>query len=349
MELAQRNDTSLAFMLRYENVAWYENGAVRILDRRIYPIRTEFVTCTDYRQVVQAIADMVTQSEGPYTACLMGMALAVHQSLEQKSEARADYLRRAAYELSHARPTTSAKMERLTASSLAQVLSGMEQGLSGQELEDIAFAAAYNYVNENYARYDRTARYLVEKFPKSGCVLTQCFPGTIVGTMLRRCREENKDIRFFCCETRPYYQGARLTASCCQDMGFDTTVVCDNMSAYTIKTKHIDLFTCASDVVTCDGHVVNKVGTFQISLAAKYYGIPVYITGEPDPAHPDMSRIVIEERDGEQAVSSLGQRVAMAGVKGYYPAFDVTPPELITGIATDRGVMLPTELDRYFK
>jgi len=348
MKLQLRNDDGLAFMLKYENVAWFEDGVVRILDRRIYPIRVEYVTCTDYRQVAQAIADMVTQSEGPYPTCLMGMALAAWQAKTLSAAEVVPFLTEAAYVLSHARPTTAAKMCRLTDGSLAALKAAIDQGGSGQELVDTAFAYAYDYYISSYAHYSRTAQYLVEKYPDRGTILTQCFPGTIVGTMLREIRRRQKDLKFFCCETRPYYQGARLTASCCQDMGFDTTVICDNMPAYTMKTKGIDLFMCASDVVTCDGHVVNKVGTFQIAMAAKYYGIPVYIVGEPDPAHPDMSRIVIEERDGNQTIASLGQKTVMDGVKGYYPAFDVTPPELITGIGTDRGVLAPGELRKYF-
>lgn len=348
MNLSARNDGNMPFMMRFENVAWYENGKVRILDRRIYPIRIEYVTCTDYKEVAKAIHDMVTQSEGPYTACLMGMALAAYQVKNESKDKFVSFLKQAAYDLSHARPTTSAQMVRLCQASFETVMTALENSVSGQGLVDVAFEFAYNYINQNYARYDKVAQYLVEKFPEKGTVMTMCFAGTIIGTMLRECRNKNKDIKLICCETRPYYQGARLTASCCQDMGFDTTVICDNMPAYTIKHKNVDVFTSAADVITCDGHIVNKIGTFQVAMFADYYKIPYYATGTPDPSHKGISTVIIEERDPEQVTHSLGQKIVMDGVKGYYPAFDITPPELVGGIVTDKGIYLPENLNNYF-
>ena len=97
-------DQGMPFLLRFENVAWYENGKVRILDRRVYPIEVRFVECTDYHEVVQAIADMVTQSAGPYTAVGMGMALAAYQVRGQAKEKQIALLRQAARDLANARP-----------------------------------------------------------------------------------------------------------------------------------------------------------------------------------------------------------------------------------------------------
>lgn len=348
MKLSARNDHQMPFMMRFENVAWYEDGKVRILDRRIYPIRTEYITCSHYTEVAECIRDMVTQSEGPYTACLMGMALAVYQVQDKSPEVILAFAKQAAYDLSHARPTTSAQMVRLCTASYNAIYQAVEAGISGSALVDIAFTFAFNYINQNYARYDRVAHYLVEQFPNNGTVMTMCFAGTIIGTMLRACRRTNKDIKLICCETRPYYQGARLTASCCQDMGFDTTVICDNMPAYTMQQKQVDVFTSAADVITCDGHIVNKVGTFQVAMFADYYQIPYYATGTPDPSHPDISTIVIEERDPAQVTHSLGQKIVMDGVKGYYPAFDITPPKFVKGVVTDKGIYLPSTLSQYF-
>ena len=107
-----RRDEGLAFLLRYENVAWYESGTVRILDRRIYPVRIEFATCHTHGEVAQAIADMVTQSGGPYTAAAMGMALAAWEARDKNAADALAFLEQAAYTLAHARPTTAAKMER---------------------------------------------------------------------------------------------------------------------------------------------------------------------------------------------------------------------------------------------
>lgn len=347
-EMLNRNDSNMPFMMRFENVAWYENGRVSILDRRIYPIKTEYVVCTDYREVANSIRDMVTQSEGPYTACLMGMALACFQVRNETETNAFEFLKQASYDLSHARPTTSAQMVRLCTGSYEYILQSFKNGTPIAKLDEVAFEFAFNYINNNYRRYDVVAKHLVDKFPNNGTVMTMCFAGTIIGTMLRECRNQNKEIKLICCETRPYYQGARLTASCCQDMGFDTTVICDNMPAYTIEHKNVDVFTSAADVITCDGHVVNKVGTFQVAMFSNYFGVPYYVTGTPDISHKDTSTIVIEERDPEQVTHSLGQKIVMDGVKGYYPAFDITPPELVKGIVTDKGIYTPSNLNNYF-
>ena len=110
----ERMDQGMPFLLKYENVAWYEDGKVRILDRRVYPTEVRFAVCTDYREVVQAIADMVTQSAGPYTAVGMGMALAAHQVRGQAAEKQIPFLRQAADELAHARPTQANRYGQIT-------------------------------------------------------------------------------------------------------------------------------------------------------------------------------------------------------------------------------------------
>ena len=109
----ERQDKDLAFMLQYENIAWFEDGAVRILDRRVYPT-VRFVTCRTHGEVAQAIADMVTQSAGPFTAAAMGMALAAWECRDQTEEGQLNFLEQAAHTISHARPTTVKRMERIT-------------------------------------------------------------------------------------------------------------------------------------------------------------------------------------------------------------------------------------------
>ena len=109
-----RMDENMPFLLQYENVAWYENGKVRILDRRIYPTEVRFVECATYQEVVQAIADMVTQSAGPYTAVGMGMALAAWQVRDKGAAEQDAFLQQAAYDLAHARPTTANRYGQIT-------------------------------------------------------------------------------------------------------------------------------------------------------------------------------------------------------------------------------------------
>ena len=340
-----REDHDLAYMLQYENVAWFEDGRVRILDRRIYPAKKEFVVCSTHQDVAQAITDMVTQSAGPYTAAPMGMALAAYECRDKGHDAQMDYLKQAARTISTARPTTTKRMSQLCDSCLKAAEKALEEG------RDTAQAIVDRTVEMNDERYKRIAviaGYLVDKFPDGGTVMTHCFAETIVGMMLRECRERGKEIRLFCPETRPYFQGARLTATVCRDMGFDVTVITDNMCACVMKNEHVDVFTTAADAICCDGHVVNKVGTYQNAINAKYHGIPYYCTGAPDPGHPTIDTVTIEMRDPEFTLQAMGVRTADRGVKGYYPAFDITPPELVTGIVTDHGIYAPGDLNNYF-
>lgn len=341
-----RADKDLAFMLRYENIAWYENGQVKILDRRIYPAKIVFVVCKTHKEVAGAISDMVTQSGGPYIAAGMGMALAAYEARDMKEEELIDYLEKAAYTLSHARPTTARKMERVVDECLEVAKYAMD---SGKKLDREIFQHTLETLNNKYIRIGKTANYLVDMFPDKGTIMTQCFAETIVGLMLKESRDRGKDIKVICPETRPYFQGARLTASVACDQGFDTTVITDNMPAYTMMSKNVDLFTSAADVISMDGHVVNKIGTFQIALAADYYGIPYFVTGTPDIGHEKVSSVEIEEREESYVLEAMGVRTAMEGVKGYYPAFDITPPNLVSGVVTDKGIYSPYDLDRYFK
>ena len=342
----ERADKGLAFMLQYENVAWYDSGEVRILDRRVYPGKIEFVTCKTHQEVTQAITDMVTQSAGPYTAAAMGMALAAYECRAMTKEKQIEYLTKASYTISHARPTTVARMKLVTEGALLAAKRALEQGI------DVPQAIVDDTVESNNLRYNKIGRmagYLVDMFPDNGAVMTQCFGETIVGQMLRVAKERGKNIRLFCPETRPYFQGARLTATVGHDMGFDVTVITDNMPAFVMQKEKIDVFTSAADAICLDGHVINKVGTFQIAIVAKYMGIPYFVTGAPDKGHPTVDTVTIEMRDPEFVLQAMGVRTACQGVKGYYPSFDITPPHLVSGCVTENGIYSPYDLRRYFE
>lgn len=342
----ERQDRDLAFMLQYENVAWFDGGEVRILDRRVYPTKVEFVTCRTHQEVTQAIADMVTQSAGPYTAAAMGMALAAHECRDRSAEGQLAWLRDAADNISHARPTTVSRMRIITDGCLAAARRAIA---AGEDATEAIMAHTIEANNLRYSKVRRTAGYLVDMIPDGGTVMTQCFGETIVGMMLKECRDRNKAIRLFCPETRPYFQGARLTATVCRDMGFDVTVITDNMPAAVMQNEGVDVFTSAADAISLDGYVVNKVGTFQIAIVAKYMGVPYFVTGAPDPGHPTVDTVTIEMRDPEFVLQAMGTRTAAQGVKGYYPSFDVTPPHLVCGVVTDSGIYSPYDLPRYFK
>lgn len=338
----KRQDYDMPFMLRYENVAWYEDGEVRILDRRVYPKEIRFEICRTHKEVAKAIKDMVTQSAGPYTAAGMGMALAAYEARDLKGEDLLNFLEDAAETISTARPTTSTRLKKVTRGSIEAAKRAME---SGEDIVEALFQESINSLNRRYSAMNEVAKYLCDLIPDGGKVLTQCFAETIIGTMTRTLKEQGKDVKFYCTETRPYYQGARLTATCISQMGFDTTVITDNMVAYTMENIGIDLFTSASDTITLDGHVANKVGTHQIAIVAREFKVPFYVTGMPDGEKKAKDDIVIELRDPSLV---LGDHTAR-GVKAIYPSFDITPPELITGFVTDKGIYKPSELKKYLE
>lgn len=341
----ERQDRDLAWMLQFENIAWYEDGVVRILDRRIYPVEVSKVECRSHQEVAQAITDMVTQSAGPYVAAAMGMALAAYECRGRSEADQLEYLSAAAETISHARPTTSKRMELVTQACLAAARPALASGVS--DVSETIRDCAVEMNNIRYERIGRTGRHLAGLFPAHGAVMTQCFGETIVGMMLREARLQGKDIRVFCPETRPYFQGSRLTASVAYDMGFDVTVITDNMPAAVMKNEGIDIFTSAADVICGDGHVVNKVGTYQIAIAARYHDIPYYVTGSPDIGHDSIDSVSIEMRDPAFVLQAMGTPSANQNVKGYYPAFDITPPELVSGVVTDQGVFSPYRLADY--
>lgn len=346
MDVNNRRDKELAFMLRIENVAWYEDGCVRILDRRVYPMETRYKVCSTYEEVARCIKEMVTQSEGPYAAAAMGMILAARQCKDKKEKERLSFMRKAARSLSTARPTTTKQMQSVTGGAFR--VYEENTSLSFNEMEEKLFNFAYNYLDDKYRRYTLIGEALSALVVEGGGVLTHCFPGTVIGTFLRALRERGKTAKIFCTETRPYFQGSRLTASVACDMGFDVKVITDGMAASVLSQGLVNLFTTASDVITMDGHVINKVGTLEIAIASHYFNVPYYVTGTPDARHKDTSTIRIEEREGKEVLCALDRKIAMDGVSGLYPAFDITPPSLVSGVVTDKGLLKASEMDKYF-
>ncbi len=341
-----RYDEGLSFMLRYENVAWYDNGKVRILDRRVYPTTIRYEECSTHVEVAQAITDMVTQSAGPYTAAAMGMALAAYECRDKSEQDQLAFLKDAAYTISHARPTTTKRMILVTNECVEVAKSAMAEG---KNVVDSVFEHAVFMTNRRYEKVYKIAEYFVDFFPNKGNIMTYCFAETIVGQMLKVANNRGKDIGVFVNETRPYFQGGRLTATVAAGMGNKTIVITDGMPAFVFANEKIDLFTTAADAICIDGHIVNKVGTCNTAIVAQRFGVPYYVTGAPDIGHPTVDTVKIEMRDPEFTLQAMGVRVGDKSVNGYYPAFDITPPDLVEKVVTNRGVFLPTELNKYFE
>lgn len=336
-------DKDLAFMLKFKNVAWFEDGKVRILDRRVYPMEVRYEVCENYKEVRDAIRNMVTQSAGPYAAAGMGMALAAYEFRDKKEGELLKHLNEAKEVLANARPTTKYRMQKVTLRAYETAKRAIAEGRKPYEA---IFEDTLKSMEKRYERINEAAKHLARLFPDKGAIMTQCFGESIVGFMMLRAAEMNKDIKVYTPETRPFLQGARLTASVIRDQGFDVTVISDNMTAMTMKEKNISLFTSAADAITKEGFVVNKVGTLAIAIIAKYFAVPYFVSGIPD-MDKSVKDVKIEERDMDELIYFMGKKTVMDGVKGYYPAFDITPPHLVSGVVSDRGVFSPYDLKSY--
>jgi methylthioribose-1-phosphate isomerase len=202
-------------------------------------------------------------------------------------------------------------------------------------------------VRERYDRYQATGELGASLLEDGDTLLTHCWgEGGIVFTVLNAIRQ-GKSIEVIATETRPYLQGSRLTANAMVDMGVPTTVISDGMHA-SVLSERVSTFMTGADLITMSGHVVNKVGTFPVAMMAHYFGVPYYAFAPgPDPAVRTPDDVVIEDRDPDEVLHCLGKRTATPRAKGYYPAFDITPPEFVTGIVTSRGVFGPNDLSDF--
>ena len=312
----ERMDRDMPFLLQYEHVAWFEKGKVRILDRRVYPTEVRFVVCTDYHEVVQAIADMVTQSAGPYTAVGMGMALAAWQVRDKGAREQEEFLRQAAYDLAHARPTTANRYGQITCR-CADV--AKETLAAGRDPVEAIVASTVESLNRRYSTMQVVGDYLANLIPNGGAILTQCFGETIIGNSDPGRQAAEQDLPGLLRGDTALFTGARLTSSCFAQMGIDTTVLTDNMIAYAMEREGIDLFTSAADSIAWDGHIANKIGTFQIAILAKCFGVPYYVTGIPDREKRTKDDIVIEMRDPAQVPLLSGDPQHAPRGEGHLP------------------------------
>ncbi|WNV82705.1 s-methyl-5-thioribose-1-phosphate isomerase [Umezawaea sp. Da 62-37] len=323
-----------------------EDG-VWILDRRNFPFERTWVRCATVADVAKAVEDMVTQSSGPYFAVLWGMVLAAREASGlAAADARAHVGR--AGELLEATRRTNNHLRKAVAAVLAAV--DAAGPVAGADLEAAALAGAVagdeRYRSRSRALGTATAALL----PVDGCVLTHCWADLYLIETVAAAQRDGKRLRFICTETRPYLQGARLTAETLAEMGVDTTLITDGMGAAVLSSGDVDALVTAGDRVTMDGHVVNKVGTLGLAVAARAFDVPFHaLVQAPDRLAPTAADVPIEYRSGEEVLSTLGRRTASERVRGLYPAFDVTPPRFVTSVVTDRGVFAPDRLADYYR
>ena len=336
----------LPFLLRRENVARYEDRNVLIGDRRKYPFSKEFYVCQSVEDVARAIKEMVTQGGGPWVAAVYAMALAASQVDGKPAESVLAHLEQSRAQLVATRPTNTAMARRLE-----DVMQVAREAVAVGEPAETAIVGWLDKVRDQvYADYALRGRLGADLIADGDGVLTMCFAETAFILALALAKQDGKNIHVFTPETRPYLQGARLTAPCVHELGIPVQVIGDNMPAYVMSQGKVQKYFTAADLITLDGHVVNKIGTFQNAITANYHGIPYFVfMWGPDFKSPDRASIVIEERDPQEMKQCRGMPTTAEYLDAYYPAFDITPPHLVAGVITRHGVLSPYDLKRHFK
>ena len=315
---------SITIVVSVEPIRWRGN-ALELLDQRRLPHEVVYVSCRSAREVAAAIRDMIVRGAPAIgVAAAYGVALAKQQGED---------VRAAADELRAARPT---------AVNLAWAVDRMLRAGGEASEADAIF-------REDVEANRRIGRFGAELLGNTATVLTHCNAGALAtagyGTALgviRAAVEQGKHIAVFADETRPYLQGARLTAWELQQDGIDVTLITDSMAGHFFQQRQFDAVVVGADRIAANGDAANKIGTYTLAVLANAHGIPFYIAAPistVDLATPDGSSIPIEERSAREVTDFGGSRIAPEGIAVRHPAFDVTPANLITAIITDRGVL----------
>lgn len=335
-------------MKTYTTIEW-EDGVVRMLDQRLLP---DEVVYREYRkpaEVAEAIRSMVIRGAPAIgAAAAYGLALAALDSQAATLEALRQDLRRASHVLRQARPT---------AVNLAWALDRIEQGL--EMMEPLTVEEVVGYVLEEaqaIAVEDvETNRKMglngLPLVPAGARIIHHCNTGALAtvdyGTALgvvRTAHEHGKQVHVYVDETRPRLQGARLTTWELQQLGIPHTLIVDGASGYIMSRVGIDLCLVGCDRMAANGDAANKIGTFNLALAAHAHQVPFYVVlpfSTIDFSIESGEQIPIEERPAEEITLVGDCRICPPGVQAANPAFDVTPARYITAIITERGVAYP--------
>ena len=334
-------------------IEWTESGVV-LLDQRLLPDREVRNTYTDYRQVARAIREMeIRGAPAIGVAAAMGVALGV-----ERSPARTLEELRAEFDViceAHAktRPTAAdlfwaiARMRRTFA---AACNAAARAAAPAAALEGVRRAMVHEaqLVHQEKREHDESmGRYGAPLLPQRGRVMTQCNAGALatagIGTALgviRMAVHQGHELEVLVPETRPYLQGARLTAWELQQAGIPLLLITDNMVGHFLKTQGVGAIVVGADRVAANGDTANKIGTYQMAVLAREHGVAFYVAAPIstlDLSIPSGDAIPIEERSAKEVTHLRGVRIA-PDVPAAHPAFDVTPASFITAIITERGV-----------
>lgn len=325
-----------------------ESGSLELLDQTLLPVEVRKVRCTTEHEVAHAIVSMkVRGAPAIGVAAAYGIAIGLARPTNQSGNFAAS-LAGICELLAATRPTAVNlfwAIERVKKAVISQASGDFVKAAA------IALKEAHAIKAEDIEMCRQIGKFGATLLKDGETWLTHCNAGALAtagyGTALgvfRAAREQGKKFKIFVDETRPLLQGARLTAWELSQEGFDATLICDNMAGSLIRDDRVQGVVVGADRITSKGFVANKIGTYPLAVLAKYNGVPFYVAAPESTFDLSLSygdEIKIEERDHNEVRFIGGVQIAPDNMPVYNPAFDVTPPELITAIITDKGIIRP--------
>src|SRR5690349_2278906 len=325
-----------------------EVDAVVMIDQRKLPAEEVYVRCKTAQEVAKAIKTMVIRGAPAIgVAAAMGIALGIRNSKATGTQKLAAEFYRICELMAATRPTAVNlfwaidRMKRVFAR-------GVEVGESVDQIKDRLDREAQLIHDEDVASCRAMGAFGAEVVPADARVLTHCNAGALAtagyGTALgviRGAVEAGKRVAVFADETRPFLQGARLTAWELVRDGIDTTIITDNMSGALMRQGRVNFVVVGADRIAANGDTANKIGTYSVAVLAREHNVPFYVAAPLstiDLNTPDGEHIPIEERSSKEVTHVGTSQIAPAGAQVWNPAFDVTPYHLIAGIITERGI-----------
>jgi methylthioribose-1-phosphate isomerase len=332
-----------------------EAGVVVMIDQRKLPAEEIYVRCTTAAEVARAIKTMVIRGAPAIgVAAALGIALGMRRSTATGTQKFAAEFYKICELMASTRPTAVNlfwAIDRMKRS----FAEGASAGESVDQIKDRLDREADAIHDEDVASCRAMGAFGAEIVPDQARILTHCNAGALAtagyGTALgviRGAIEAGKHVTVFADETRPFLQGARLTAWELVRDGIETTVIADNMAGSLMGHGRVDLVVVGADRIAANGDTANKIGTYPVAVLAREHQIPFYVAAPLstiDLNTPDGSHIPIEERHSKEISHLKGSQLAATGALIWNPAFDVTPHRLIAGIITERGICRPPYIE----
>jgi methylthioribose-1-phosphate isomerase len=317
-----------------------------MIDQTKLPNSLEYVTYNDYNQVADAIRTLVVRGAPAIgVSGAFGLALAVLQSDAKEKNQLIQDLEKAKKILFETRPTA------INLSwGLEKIMKIAEQGKTVSEIRDTVIVKAKEMAEEDININKQIGKNGAELFQDNDTIMTHCNAGALAtvayGTALgviRATNESGKNIKVIATETRPVQQGSRLTAFELKHDGIDVSLIPDTAVGYTMANDLVNGVVVGADRILQTGHVFNKIGTYQVATMAKRHNIPFYVAAPLSTFDLENKPedITIEQRKASEVTGIGDKKTAPDGIDVINPAFDITPPELISGIITENGIANP--------